>query len=65
MDALGQVDVNVRHEGRIFHGIGMSVDILEAAALAMIHASNNIDRANRIRESRSHEKDADVPQHLP
>ena len=65
MDALGQVDVNVRHEGRIFHGIGMSVDILEAAALALIHASNNIDRANRIRESRRHEKDADVPQHLP
>ena len=65
MDALGQVDVNVRHEGRVFHGIGMSVDILEAAALALIHASNNIDRANRIRESRRHEKDADVPQHLP
>ena len=65
MDALGQVDVNVRHEGRIFHGIGMSVDILEAAALALIHASNNIDRANRIRETRRHEKDADVPQHLP
>ena len=63
--ALGQVDVNVRHEGRIFHGIGMSVDILEAAALALIHASNNIDRANRIRETRRHEKDADVPQHLP
>ena len=65
MDALGQVDVNVRQEGRIFHGIGMSVDILEAAALALIHASNNIDRANRIRETRRHEKDADVPQHLP
>ena len=68
MDALGQVDVHVKHEGRIFHGIGMSVDILEAAALALIHASNSIDRANRIREARRHEqieRDGDIPHHLP
>lgn len=56
MDALGQVNVTVDYEGRIFHGMGMSVDILEAAALALIHATNSIERANRIRKTRKHER---------
>ncbi len=51
MDALGKVDVTVDHEGRIFHGTGLSVDILESAALALINACNVIERAKRIHKS--------------
>lgn len=53
MDALGQVNVTVDYEGRIFHGLGMSTDILEAAALALINASNVIMRAKKINKSRN------------
>ncbi len=53
MDALGQVNVTVDYEGRIFHGLGMSTDILEAAALALINASNVIMRAKKINKSRT------------
>lgn len=53
MDALGQVNVTVDYEGRIFHGLGMSTDILEAAALALINASNVIMRAKKINRSRT------------
>ena len=55
MDALGQVNVTVDYNGRIFHGMGMSVDIVEAAALALIHAANSIDRAEKIRTTRTGE----------
>jgi 2-isopropylmalate synthase len=52
MDALGQVNVNVEFNKRIFHGMGMSTDIVEAAAIALINASNNIERSKRIQASR-------------
>ena len=61
MDALGQVNVTVDYDGRIFHGMGMSVDIVEAAALALIHAANSIDRAAKIRESRKAPQEDAVP----
>lgn len=48
MDALGQVDVTVEYEGRIFHGMGLSTDVIESSALALLHAINNIERAKRI-----------------
>ncbi|MDO5532222.1 2-isopropylmalate synthase [Sutterella sp.] len=48
MDALGQVDVTVEHEGRIFHGMGLSTDVIEASGLALLRAINNIERAKRI-----------------
>lgn len=48
MDALGQVDVTVDYEGRIFHGMGLSTDVIEASALALLRAINNIERAKRI-----------------
>lgn len=45
IDALAQVNVNVDYEGRIFHGMGLSTDVIEASALTLIHACNNIERA--------------------
>ena len=47
------MNVTVDYEGRIFHGLGMSTDILEAAALALINASNVIMRAKKINKSRN------------
>lgn len=52
MDALGQVDVTVDYEGRIFHGMGLSTDVIEASALALIHAINNIERSKSINQKR-------------
>lgn len=59
MDALGQVDVTVEHEGRIFHGMGLSTDVIESAANALINAINNIERAKRISEMRKAPKRRD------
>ncbi len=52
MDALGRVDVTVKYENRIFHGMGMSTDIIEAGALALLNAYNIIARAQKINEER-------------
>lgn len=59
MDALGQVDVTVEHEGRIFHGMGLSTDVIESAANALINAINNIERAQKISEMRKAPKRRD------
>ncbi len=48
MDALGEVNVNVDYNGRIFHGMGISTDVIEASALALINACNIIERARLI-----------------
>lgn len=52
MDALGQVDVTVEHEGRIFHGMGLSTDVLEASARAFVHAMNVIEQAREVEKKR-------------
>ncbi len=51
MNALGQVNVTVEYENRIYHGMGLSVDVLESAALALVHACNVIERAKQIKAS--------------
>ena len=55
MDALGEVNVNVDYNGRTFHGMGMSTDVIEASALALINACNIIERARLIDKERKHE----------
>ena len=55
MDALGEVNVNVDYNGRTFHGMGMSTDVIEASALALINACNIIERARLIDTERKHE----------
>ena len=56
MDALGQVDVSVECEGALYHGMGLSTDILEASALAFLHAMNNIEQAKRLATEKSGKK---------
>jgi len=53
MDALGQVDVTIESEdGRIFHGMGLSTDVIESSCLALLRAINNIERAKRIQSEK-------------
>ncbi|MBY5982183.1 2-isopropylmalate synthase [Ferrimonas balearica] len=47
-DALGQVDITAEYQGRTFHGMGLSTDIIEASARALIHVYNLIHRQQRI-----------------
>lgn len=54
MDALGQVDVTIEWDGRIFHGMGLSTDVIEASALALLRAINNIERTKRIHAAKKH-----------
>ena len=59
MDALGQVNITVDYNGRVFHGMGLSTDVIESAALALLHAINNIERTKRIQELREPPKKID------
>ncbi|HIV16348.1 MAG TPA: 2-isopropylmalate synthase [Candidatus Avisuccinivibrio pullicola] len=52
MNAQGQVDVDVQYNGRQYHGKGLSTDVIEAAALALINAYNSIYRAQIIEQER-------------
>ncbi len=63
MDALGEVNITVEQDGRIFHGVGLSTDVVEAAAFALINAINSIERAKRIEKERK-EKPRPKPLHL-
>ncbi|MFG1173775.1 2-isopropylmalate synthase [Erwiniaceae bacterium CAU 1747] len=49
-DALGQVDIVVKYNGRKFHGVGLTTDIVESSAKAMVHALNNIWRARQVEQ---------------
>ncbi|MHC1693967.1 MAG: 2-isopropylmalate synthase [Eubacteriales bacterium] len=40
-DALGEVDVKVSHEGRIYKGRGVSTDVIEASIRAYVNACNS------------------------
>ena len=47
-DALGQVDIVASYKGQKFHGIGLSTDIIESSALALVHVMNHIHLAKEI-----------------
>lgn len=47
-DTLGQVDIIVEYVGRRFYGVGLAKDIIESSAQAMVHALNNIWRAQQV-----------------
>ncbi|SHI02030.1 2-isopropylmalate synthase [Ferrimonas marina] len=52
-DALGKVDVTAEFEGRTFHGMGLSTDIVEASAQALIRIYNLIHRQQQINAEKS------------
>jgi 2-isopropylmalate synthase len=47
-DALGQVDVMVAYNNRMYHGMGLATDIIESSARALVHAMNSIYRAQLV-----------------
>ena len=51
-DALGQVDVMVGYNGRLYHGMGLSTDIIESSARALVHAMNHIYRAQLVEKEK-------------
>lgn len=57
MNAQGQVDVDVLYEKRHYHGMGLSTDVIEASALALISACNSIHRAQIIEEEKEEQKE--------
>ena len=48
LDALGQVDIVASYKGQNFHGIGLSTDIIESSALALVHVMNHIHLAKEV-----------------
>ncbi len=57
-DALGQVDVMVAYNGRLYHGMGLSTDIIESSGRALVHAMNYIYRARLVeKEKEKHSGD--------
>lgn len=51
---IGKIDVIVSYENRNFHGIGSSINIIEASAQAIIHALNNIWKTKQIKIKRKY-----------
>ena len=41
-DALGDVQVEIEHEGQTIKGVGVSTDTVESTILAMLNAINRI-----------------------
>ena len=56
MNAQGQVDVDVKYNNRQYHGKGLSTDVIEASALALINAYNSIYRAQIIEKEKKEEE---------
>ncbi len=50
-DALGEVTVKVRENGNAYVGRGLSTDIIEASAIAYLHALNKISRSAKQKAS--------------
>ena len=51
-DALGQVDISIKHNNRYFHGIGLATDIIESATHALLHALNSIHQAEEVEKEK-------------
>ncbi|WP_354623024.1 2-isopropylmalate synthase [Psychromonas sp. MME2] len=51
-DALGQVDIVATYNGQKFHGIGLSTDIIESSAKAMVHVMNHIHLAKAVEDKK-------------
>ncbi len=52
-DALGQVDIIANYKGKNFHGMGLTTDIIQSSAAAMIHACNSIYRAELVEQKKN------------
>ena len=46
-DAIGEVNLEIEHQGRTYRGVGVSTDSVESTILAMLNAVNRIISDNR------------------
>jgi len=46
------VDVMVSYNDRLYHGMGLSTDIIESSARALVHAMNYIYRAQLVEKEK-------------
>ncbi|MEJ6078440.1 2-isopropylmalate synthase [Vibrio sp. 1-Bac 57] len=53
-DALGQVDIVASYKEQKFHGIGLSTDIIESSAKALVHVMNHIHLAKAVEVKKKH-----------
>jgi 2-isopropylmalate synthase len=53
-DALGQVDIVATYKEQRFHGLGLSTDIIESSARAMVHVMNHIHLAKAVEVKKKH-----------
>ncbi len=60
MNAQGQVDVDVMYNNRQYHGKGLSTDVIEASALALISACNAIYRTQLIENQKEQQGENNV-----
>ena len=51
-NALGQVDIIATFGEQKFHGVGLSTDIIESSAKAMVHVMNHIHRAEMVNKEK-------------
>jgi 2-isopropylmalate synthase len=51
-DALGQVDIVATYKDQRFHGLGLSTDIIESSAKAMVHVMNHIHLAKAVADQK-------------
>ncbi|MGI2259637.1 2-isopropylmalate synthase [Shewanella sp. GXUN23E] len=51
-NALGQVDITARYQGRNFHGVGLATDVVEASARALVHVMNLVRRADEVADKK-------------
>ena len=50
-DAIGEVNLEVEHEGKSYRGVGVSTDSVESTILAMLNAINRIIAEKASRQS--------------
>ncbi|MCF1426931.1 MAG: 2-isopropylmalate synthase [Shewanella sp.] len=51
-NALGQVNITARYQGRNFHGVGLATDVVEASARALVHVMNLVRRADEVADKK-------------
>ncbi|QJC31506.1 2-isopropylmalate synthase [Enterobacteriaceae endosymbiont of Donacia tomentosa] len=49
--SIGQVEIKIKYKKKIFHGIGLSKDIIEASIIAIVNSLNDIWRFDQVKKN--------------
>lgn len=50
-ESIGQVIIKIKYKKKIFHGIGLSKDIIKASIISIINCLNNIWRSDQVQKN--------------